>query len=208
MVSTSAADPVLPWPECLGTFDEESCRYFLRELGQRMVQFYPFSVGIEEVYSQIIDEYGLEGTPDALSVLQELLEDDSAAAGSGDDGDIWRSWRHSWRHRNVSAFLPFDPSVPYLQSESGHYSRPVCSESPRSSPSSTNFGAHSTFEERQLRYSSDEPGQEFEPTSKLATSSVSGLSDVSKLLKSLTGLLGWLCVPSPSHSSKSRMGVV
>lgn len=99
------SDPALPWPECLGIFDEESCRYFLRELGQRIVQFYPFSVGIEEVYSQIVDEYGLEGAPDAISVLQELLEDDNTAAGSGDDGDIWRSWRHNWRHRNVRMTL-------------------------------------------------------------------------------------------------------
>jgi len=102
MVAGSACDEgILPWPECLGTFDEESCRFFLRELGQRIVQFYPFSVGIEEVHSQIVNGYGFHGAPDAMSVLQELLEDDSTAAGVGDDGDIWRSWRHNWRHRNV-----------------------------------------------------------------------------------------------------------
>lgn len=95
------ADVVSSWPECLGIFDEESCRFFLRELGQKVVQFYPFSVGIEEVYAHIVDEYGTSGAPDALSVLQELLEDDTTAAGAGDDGDIWRSWRHCWRHRNV-----------------------------------------------------------------------------------------------------------
>jgi len=102
MIAGSACDEgILPWPECLGAFDEESCRFFLRELGQRIVQFYPFSVGIEEVYSQIVSKYGFYGAPDAMSVLQELLEDDSNAAGVGDDGDIWRSWRHNWRHRNV-----------------------------------------------------------------------------------------------------------
>ncbi len=104
MVSASACNEgILPWPECLGTFDEESCRFFLRELGQRIVQFYPFSVGMEEVFTQIVDKYGLQGAPDAMSVLQELLEDDAAADGAGDDGDIWRSWRHSWRHRNVGS---------------------------------------------------------------------------------------------------------
>lgn len=102
-------EDVLPWPECLGTFDEESCRFFLRELGQKVVQFYPFSVGMDEVFSQIVDRYGYEGAADAISVLQELLEDESTAAGAGDDGDIWRSWRHSWRHRNVGFELSIWP---------------------------------------------------------------------------------------------------
>lgn len=101
-MSRSTEESNLPWPECLGTFDEESCRFFLRELGQRVVQFYPFSVGIEEVYTSIVDKYGYSGACDAISVLQELLEDDTTADGVGDDGDIWRSWRWSWRHRNVS----------------------------------------------------------------------------------------------------------
>lgn len=101
----------LSWPECLGEFDEESCRFFLRELGSKIVQFYPFSVGMDEVYTQILITYGQDGAADALSVLHELLEDDSVALGSGDDGDIWRSWRHSWRHRNVS-----DRSLMYFTS--------------------------------------------------------------------------------------------
>jgi len=56
---------------------------------------------MEEVFAQILAEYGLIGAADAISVLQELLEDESTAAGAGDDGDIWRSWRYNWRHRNV-----------------------------------------------------------------------------------------------------------
>lgn len=82
-------------------FDEESCRYFLREIGARVVPNYPFSYGMEEVHSLIIEQYGYEGIPDVTSVLQELLEEDDTATGIGDDGDIWRSWRHNWRHRNV-----------------------------------------------------------------------------------------------------------
>lgn len=85
----------------LGTFDEESCRFFLREVGERLVPFYPFSVGINEVYSLLLERYGRTQIADALSVLQELLEEESNATGAGDDGDIWRSWRYSWRHRNV-----------------------------------------------------------------------------------------------------------
>lgn len=102
-------DQDLPWPECLGQFDEESCRFFLRELGLKVVQFYPFSVGMDEVFSQIMVTYGHDGAADVLSVLHELLEDESVALGSGDDGDIWRSWRHSWRHRNVSGLCLMDP---------------------------------------------------------------------------------------------------
>ena len=86
----------------LGTFDEETCRYFLREVGQRIVPFYPFTVGVEEVYSLILERYGRTHIADALSVLQDLLEDEGNASGAGDDGDIWRSWRHGWRHRAVS----------------------------------------------------------------------------------------------------------
>jgi hypothetical protein len=89
-----------------GCFDEESCRYFLREVGARVVPNYPFSFGMEEVYSLIIESYGYEGVPDVTSVLEELLEDDDTATGVGDDGDIWRSWRHYWRHRNVRSSSP------------------------------------------------------------------------------------------------------
>lgn len=90
----------------LGCFDEESCRYFLREVGTRVVPFYPFSFGMEEVYSLILEKYGYAGIPDATSVLQDLLENEEDAGGFGDDGDIWRSWRHSWRHRNVRRSHP------------------------------------------------------------------------------------------------------
>lgn len=90
----------------LGCFDEEQCRFFLREVGIRVVPTYPFSFGMEEVYSMILEHYGHTGVPDVTSVLQELLESDSIAAGFGDDGDVWRSWRHSWRHRNVSPPVP------------------------------------------------------------------------------------------------------
>lgn len=95
----------LTWPWCLGMFDEESCRYFLHEVGSRLVPRYPFSFGIEEVYGILLDTYGFDGTPDVTSLLQELLEDKQNADGLGDDGDVWRSWRHGWRHRNVRRLL-------------------------------------------------------------------------------------------------------
>ncbi|OAP62813.1 hypothetical protein AYL99_02040 [Fonsecaea erecta] len=97
--------------EDLGCFDEEECRFFLREVGERVVPVYPFSFGMEEVYSLIIERYGYAGLPDVTSVLQDLLEDERTASGLGDDGDVWRSWRHSWRHRNDDALNPFIPKV-------------------------------------------------------------------------------------------------
>lgn len=85
-----------------GAFDEESCRWHVREAGKRVVRFYPFSSGIEEVYCLMLERCGLPGLPDAMSVIEEMLEKESVANGMGDDGDIFRSWRHNWRHRMVS----------------------------------------------------------------------------------------------------------
>jgi hypothetical protein len=99
-MSTEATSVVLSIPQ-VGIFDEECCRYFLREIGEQIVPFYPFTFGIDEVYTQLLQRYGEDWVADALSVLQDLLEAEDNANGLGDDGDIWRSWRHSWRHRNV-----------------------------------------------------------------------------------------------------------
>ena len=79
-----------PVPRTFEVFDEESCRYFLREVGEEVVTQYTFNFGIEEAFSRILEEYGDEGAPDATSVLQELLEDPASANDLGDDGDIWR----------------------------------------------------------------------------------------------------------------------
>ena len=91
-----------PCPQVLGTFDEETCRYFLQQVGEDVVPCYPFSYGIEKVHAILLGEYGKSQVADAISVLHELLEDDRHASGIGDEGDIWRSWRYHWRHRNVS----------------------------------------------------------------------------------------------------------
>lgn len=91
-------------------FDEESCRFFLRECGEQIVPFYPFEAGIDEVYNLLLEQYTVEEMSDVLSVLHELLEDDDNASGLGDDGDIWRSWRHAWRRRNVRNCLPLNPN--------------------------------------------------------------------------------------------------
>lgn len=92
----------------LGAFDEETCRYFLRTVGAEIVPCYPFSFGMEEVYTRILETYGTRRACDVISVLEELLEDETSAGGQGDDGDVFRSWRHGWRYRNVCP-----PSTPH-----------------------------------------------------------------------------------------------
>ncbi len=101
MTVLSAAQSTMAASYDLQVFDEESCRYFLRQVGGRVVPSYPFDYGMEEVYSLILESFGYDGIADAISLLQDLLEDDDVATGIGDDGDIWRSWRYHWRRRNV-----------------------------------------------------------------------------------------------------------
>ena len=96
-------------PFGLGAFDEETCRFLLRELGESIVPYYPFFYGIEQVYKCLLARYGENHVADAMSVLHELLEDDFVGIGFGDEGDPWRSWRYDWRHRNVSE-MPLESS--------------------------------------------------------------------------------------------------
>jgi hypothetical protein len=93
-------DPVRPprvRPGVRGAFDEETCRMRLHEIGDDMVHRYPPLYGIQKIYGILLSEYGRSQIADATSVFHELLEDESY------EGHIWRSWRHAWNHRNVSA---------------------------------------------------------------------------------------------------------
>ncbi|KIW21547.1 hypothetical protein PV08_02127 [Exophiala spinifera] len=94
-----------------GAFNEESCRWHIREAGMRVVPRYPFSCGIEEIYCLMLEQCGFPGLPDALSVIEDMLEQDGVADSMGDDGDIFRSWRHNWRHRNADSKDPFIPRI-------------------------------------------------------------------------------------------------
>ncbi len=68
-------------------------------LGKEHVPRYPFAFGIQQIYAILLGEYGRSQIADVISVLHELLEDESI------EGYIWRSWRHEWHHRNVSIQL-------------------------------------------------------------------------------------------------------
>jgi hypothetical protein len=95
----SASGPSLT-PGVRGVFDEETCRMRLHEIGSEIVPSYPFAYGIQEIYGILLHEYGLSQIADVMSLLHDLLEDESY------EGFIWRSWRHGWRHRNVSLQPP------------------------------------------------------------------------------------------------------
>ncbi|KAI9834154.1 MAG: hypothetical protein M1826_005265 [Phylliscum demangeonii] len=83
-------------PDCFREeYDEESCRDFLvHELGAEIARFYRYAEGIHEVQKRIILRYGDENCAQAMHIFRELLEADDNASGLGDDGDVWRSWRH------------------------------------------------------------------------------------------------------------------
>ena len=127
-------------------FDEESARYFLREVGARVVPNYPFSYGMEEVNSLIVEEYGYDYVPDVWSVLQELLEEDDTASGLGDDGDVWRPWRYPWRHRNVS--LPEIQKLTRADPAVGQRIRSLGCEGRQLHSAATDFEGTSSYQSR------------------------------------------------------------
>lgn len=88
---------------CPDPFDEEECRDFLAyELGQEIPRFYRYRQGIHEVESRLIQRFGDMNYGKAMAVFHRLLESDDCASGLGDEGDLWRSWRHDFKHRGVS----------------------------------------------------------------------------------------------------------
>lgn len=83
-------------------YDDEACRDFLTyELGNEIPTLFRYAEGIHEVQKRLILRYGDENMASAMGVFRELLEDDDAS-GLGDEGDIWRSWRHDHKYRSVS----------------------------------------------------------------------------------------------------------
>ncbi|ETN42280.1 uncharacterized protein HMPREF1541_04221 [Cyphellophora europaea CBS 101466] len=93
-------------------FNEDECRDFLNAVGDKVVNSYIYSIGMEEAYSSIWWKYGPDGASDAISLLHDILEeDDTAGAGLGLDTDIWRPWKKNFRLRNIN---PQNPWVPHI----------------------------------------------------------------------------------------------
>ncbi|KAI9828089.1 MAG: hypothetical protein M1832_003616 [Thelocarpon impressellum] len=91
-------------------YNEEKCRDFLvHELGVEIPRFYRYAEGIHEVQKRIILRYGDENFAKAMGIFTHLLESDDNAAGLGDDGDLWRSWRHDYKLRGEDYANPGTP---------------------------------------------------------------------------------------------------
>jgi hypothetical protein len=88
-------------------FDEEAVRDFLvDELGLEIPRLYRYDQGIHEVYRRLVTRFGDEHFARAMGVFQNLLEGEDNANGLGDDGDLYRSWRHDYKMRKVSRPRP------------------------------------------------------------------------------------------------------
>ena len=84
------------------SFDEERCRDFLvHELGIEIARSYRYSEGIHEVRRRVKKRFGDDDYVNVMRLFDELLESDDNAAGLGDDGDLWRSWRHEYKLHKV-----------------------------------------------------------------------------------------------------------
>jgi hypothetical protein len=84
-------------------FDEEAVRDFLvDELGLEIPRLYRYDQGIHEIHRRLITRFGDEHFARAMGIFQNLLEGEDNANGLGDDGDLYRSWRHDYKMRKVS----------------------------------------------------------------------------------------------------------
>ena len=85
-------------------WDEEACRDFIiYELGysSHIPRDYRYRQGIDEVRKRLMCRFGDVNLDRSMGVFNDILEKVSAH-GIEDEGDIWRTWRHSYLHQNVS----------------------------------------------------------------------------------------------------------
>lgn len=84
-------------------YSDDLCRDFIiYELGHQygIPQGFRYAQGIDQVRTRLMLRYGDANLDRAMGIFNEILEDDSTT-GLGDEGDVWRSWRHSYLHRYV-----------------------------------------------------------------------------------------------------------
>ena len=95
-------------PPVRENFSDEACRDFIiYELGLEkcLPQLYRYKEGVEEVRKRLMIRFGDTNLGRSMKIFNSILEDDDAT-GLGDEGDIWRSWRHSFVHCHVSTLCP------------------------------------------------------------------------------------------------------
>ena len=87
-------------------YSEEACMDFIiYELGygSGLPRDFRYAQGIDQVRTRLMLRYGDRNLDRAMGIFNEILESRSAS-GLGDEGDVWRSWRHSHTHCRVSLF--------------------------------------------------------------------------------------------------------
>ena len=92
-------------------FSEEDCRDFITHvlaLDLKLPSTHRYRDGIDEVWRRLMYKFGDANLGRAMGIFNELLEDDDLG-GLGLGGDLWRSWRHDFKHINVSAFCDVVP---------------------------------------------------------------------------------------------------
>jgi hypothetical protein len=88
-------------------FSVENIRDFIvARLAPYIPREYRYAEGIHEVRAKIFGQYGAKLYSKAMGIFYDLLESDDTASGHGDDGDVWRSWRHDFKNRKASKQAP------------------------------------------------------------------------------------------------------
>ena len=85
-------------------YSEEACMDFIiYELGYRsgIPRDFRYAQGIDRVRTRLMLRYGDRNLDRAMGIFNEILECQSES-GSGDESDVWRSWRYDHTHCRVS----------------------------------------------------------------------------------------------------------
>ncbi|KAI9731400.1 MAG: hypothetical protein M1834_005306 [Cirrosporium novae-zelandiae] len=91
----------------LGLFSREECIDFLvYKLGPQAVsEAQVYKGGLEWLFARLWEHYGAMDAIKAVDVFKDLVESEKNSWGLGDDGDIWRNWRHEWKLHNVNPIV-------------------------------------------------------------------------------------------------------
>lgn len=71
-------------------------------LGIEIAREYRYTQGIREVQARVLEAFGEDHYPHAMRLFDDLLQGETNALGLGDEGDLWRSWRHEYQLKKVA----------------------------------------------------------------------------------------------------------